>query len=262
MLLVRRGLDELADLWPRVPVNAVVDLGRYDDRPVIHLLTHAVLLDHASSLPLTADAFAAVEVLYGDRRRVAFARSLAEHCCEQHVFGLAPPHVRDRDLPVLRFHARSEPQWASGVYYVDYGDFGRDPRRYEDDVVPADDLEQQAAAIAALHVAHGSWPATRAAVEAYANGVVEEACELLFLLAQKLREPSVCSWAGLCALADADAPCRWPEWQARPLGHDHSGVRFTAESRAAFWAAVDDETDGDIAAAPAPAPMPLIADDA
>jgi hypothetical protein len=156
------------------------------------------------------------DVVYGPRRRVAFLRSLVECFDDGRVFGLASSSVDVRDRPVLRFRRRDGIRTASGTSPVEHVGIGHDPRRYDDNVVPADDLEQQADAIAALHVAHSSWPATRAAVDACANGVIREGRRLLSMLAARLQEPRIETWTGLCALADEDADCRRPDWQGCP----------------------------------------------
>lgn len=249
--LVRRSFDdsstESSTEWPRVAVNAVLDLGRHDDRPTLDVIAHAVAVDHASRLPCPDDAFGTLDVLYGDRRRTAFVRALEEGALLHRVFGLAPTHADDRDLPVLRFRARREAQWTSSTCAVEYDALSLDPRASDADVVPADDVEQQATCIAALHVGHGRWPATVAAIDACANGVMQEGRHLLRLIAQKLREPRASTFAGLRALADDDPACRWPEWMGRPPGHEGVGVAFNPGGRAAFWRAVDvdddDETD-------------------
>jgi len=256
--LVRRSFDdsstecstehstEYSTEWPRVAVNAVLDLSRHDDRPTIDVIAHAVAVDHASRLPCPDGASGTVDVLYGDRRRTAFVKALEEGALLHRVFGLAPAHADDdRDLPVLRFRARREPQWTSSTCAVEYDALSLDPRAWDADVVPADDLEQQATCIAALHVGHGSWPATLAAVDACANGVLQEGRHLLRLIAQKLREPRASTFAGLRALAAADPACRWPAWMGRPPGHEGVGVAFTPEGRAAFWRAVDDPEETD-----------------
>jgi hypothetical protein len=243
--LVRRAFDDCSTEWPRVAVNAVLDLSRHDDRPTMDVIAHAVAVDHASRLPCTDDAFGTLDVLYGDRRRTAFVRALEEGALLHRVFGLAPAHTDDRDLPVLRFRARQEAQWTSSTFAVEYDMLSLDPRAWDADVVPADDIEQQATCIAALHVGHGSWPATLAAVDACANGVLQEGRHLLRLIAQKLREPRAYTFAGLRALADAGPACRWPEWMGRPPGHEGVGVAFTPGRRAAFWRAVDDDDETD-----------------
>jgi hypothetical protein len=246
--LVRRAFDdcstELSTQWPRVAVNAVMDLGRHDDRPTIDVIAHAVAVDHASRLPCPDGASGTVDVLYGDRRRTAFVKALEEGALLHRVFGLAPAHTdNDRDLPVLRFRSRQEPQWTSSTFAVEYDALSLDPRSWDADVVPADDIEQQATCIAALHVGHGSWPATLAAVDACANGVLQEGRHLLRVIAQKLREPRASTFAGLRALAAANPACRWPAWMGRPPGHEGVGVAFTPGGRAAFWRAVDDDDD-------------------
>jgi hypothetical protein len=246
--LVRRAFDdcstEFSTQWPRVAVNAVMDLGRHDDRPTIDVIAHAVAVDHASRLPCPDGASGTVDVLYGDRRRTAFVKALEEGALLHRVFGLAPAHTdNDRDLPVLRFRSRQEPQWTTSTFAVEYDALSLDPRSWDADVVPADDIEQQATCIAALHVGHGSWPATLAAVDACANGVLQEGRHLLRVIAQKLREPRASTFAGLRALAAADPACRWPAWMGRPPGHEGVGVAFTPGGRAAFWRAVDDDDD-------------------
>ena len=248
--LVRRAFDdcstELSTQWPRVAVNAVMDLGRHDDRPTIDVIAHAVAVDHASRLPCPDGASGTVDVLYGDRRRTAFVKALEEGALLHRVFGLAPAHTdNDRDLPVLRFRSRQEPQWTSSTFAVEYDALSLDPRSWDADVVPADDIEQQATCIAALHVGHGSWPATLAAVDACANGVLQEGRHLLRVIAQKLREPRASTFAGLRALAAADPACRWPAWMGRPPGYEGVGVAFTPGGRASFWRAVDDDDEND-----------------
>jgi hypothetical protein len=208
--------------WPDHPVDIVVDVPPGRRRELLDLIGRAFLARSASWLPLPTTGFARMTSLSGDPRASACFKQLRMLRREWLVLGLVPHPRIDVQPPVWAVLSSEEPPSSMKTYPLVDERIDVDPRRYRY-VDPPDDPEEQAYVIARLHRAHGDWRSTTAAVEAFANGDLEDAIELLDWLGGALGELDPLPWAVLVARAAASSP---------------AGTTVDGERRA-FWRAVD-----------------------
>jgi hypothetical protein len=261
------GGDDAADEgWPEHPVNAVVDVDDGRRHDVLDALARAFLEQAPVHLPLRHDGFAKVTLVHGDERRSAFVKALEHSCREHRVLGVVTADQHVQPGPALCFGACAHPPSSMSRYPLQDDPIAIDPRRYATHVDPPDDVGARAAAIAALHVAHGDWRATLATVQAFANGSVVDAADLLLHLGEALGESAVLHHDTLVARAAATGrpveanpsstvttPTKptttartnearlQPAWVKRPPGFDADGSPWDDAGRQAFWAQVDDK---------------------
>jgi hypothetical protein len=245
-ILVRFAGHEDLTGWPAHPVNVVLDVTPDRRHDVLDVLVRAFLEQAPLHLPLAHDTYAQLTLLHGDERRAAFDKALEARGLAQRVLGLEPPETGGQHGPVLCFARRASPPSPTELHPLEDDCLERDPRRYGAAVDPPDDVAARATAIAALHLAHGDWRATLAAVEAFADGDVDDAGDLLLSLGDALREPDVLLHRTLVARAGAmtrSPPSRrpppLPSWVRRAPGFDDDTVALDDAGRRAFWARVD-----------------------
>ncbi|MBM4280049.1 MAG: hypothetical protein FJ137_04620 [Deltaproteobacteria bacterium] len=246
VILVRWREPDEYTAWPAHPANVVADVQADQRHDVLDALVRGFLERAPLTLPLTATTYARMVLLSGDERRAAFAKELALRGREDRVFGFVDDIGQPG--PVLELRPCAAPPSTSDEHRLAADDLPRDPRRYDAVVDPPDTAAERGRAIAALHVAHGDWAATAAAVAAFAGVDERDGAELLDAFAFALREPGGLRYRGLLARAAAQAaspapPSRQPGWVDDVPGHDPQGRRRDDDGRRAFWDRVDGRLD-------------------
>lgn len=244
ILLVRWTDPRRERAWPDHPVNVVVDVPPERRLELLEVIDRVFLVMRPPWLPLL-HAWSRMTLVRGDPRASACLKALRWRWREGLVLGLAGyPHL-EQQPPLLAFLPRTDAPSATQTHPLVDEVLDVDPRHYVG-VDPPDDPEEQAATICRLHAAHGDWRATLAAVEAFANGDLNDAVDLLDWLSVFLKERGPLTWAKLAAHAAAMGP-PWTRkaHQGRRRAHSRSpGPARRARLRDvneqnAYWSAVD-----------------------
>jgi hypothetical protein len=218
--LVRWAPAGAARPWPEHPAGVVVDVPPSRRREVLGVVGRAFLSSPAPAPPVLDARGARMAVVRGDLRASAFCKQLGCVGRGRHVLGVAPSPCVGEQPPAWGVLPTEEPPSPTQTWPMVDEQLPVDPRRYVF-VDPPDDPKARALAIGRLHRAHGDWRATLAAVEACANGVLDDAGDLLAWLGQGLRPPARLTWATLVARAAPTPPA-------------------VSASARAFWRTVDD----------------------